>query len=73
MDTLECFDDMCPIPQLKAKRKYEELAKGESFKLVTDHSCAVENIKHLFEGKNNIIFKCLEVIDGVWEVYITKL
>ncbi len=71
MDKIECFGDYCPIPLLKAQNAVKDLEPGESFMLVTDHSCVVESISEYFTLRN---FDMLidEVINGVWEITITK-
>jgi len=69
---IDCFGDMCPVPILKIEQKLKEINAGEEFKLVTDHSCTIESIKHTYE-KRNVEFKIVEVLSGVWEVYVKKL
>ena len=39
--------------------------------LVTDHSCVVESIKEYF-NKSTCTFACEEVLNGVWEITVTK-
>ena len=69
---IDCFGDMCPVPILKIEQKLKEIDSGEEFKLVTDHSCTVESIKHTYK-KRNVQFKIVEVLSGVWEIYVKKL
>ena len=70
MKKIDCFGDICPIPLLKMNREIEELASGESFQIVVDHSCVIENIRDTL-GKSKLIFVIDEVLNGVWEVTIT--
>jgi TusA-related sulfurtransferase len=71
MNKIDCFGDYCPIPLLKAKKEFDNLDSGESFMLVTDHSCVAESIKDYF-SKSTCTFICEEVLNGVWEITITK-
>ncbi|MFZ7131696.1 MAG: sulfurtransferase TusA family protein [Eubacteriales bacterium] len=69
MKTVDCLGDMCPIPILKAKRELQSICKGDTLKIVTDHSCVLESFTNKFK-KNHIT--CEEVMNGVWEITITK-
>lgn len=71
MDKLNCFGDFCPVPLLKAKNEAEKLNSGESFMLVTDHSCVVESVNEYFSIRKYQL-EIDEVINGVWEITITK-
>lgn len=71
MEKLNCFGDFCPVPLLKAKNAVKELASGEDFMLVTDHSCVVESIVDYFVKDKYELF-IDEVLNGVWEITITK-
>ena len=71
MDKMNCFGDFCPVPLLKAKDKVKELDPGESFVMVTDHSCVVESIDEYFSLRH-FELNIDEVINGVWEITITK-
>jgi tRNA 2-thiouridine synthesizing protein A len=71
MNKIDCFGDFCPIPLLKAKKEFKTLSSGESFMLVTDHSCVVESIKEYF-NKSTCTYTCDEVFNGVWEITVTR-
>lgn len=71
MDKLNCFGDFCPLPLLKAKKAVKELASGQKLMLVTDHSCVVESIENYFTSNKYELF-VEEVLNGVWEITITK-
>ncbi|MCT4542237.1 MAG: sulfurtransferase TusA family protein [Vallitalea sp.] len=71
MNRLDCFGDYCPIPLLKAKNELQKTNSGESFMLITDHSCVVESLKEYFH-KSSCSFVCEEVLNGVWEIIVTK-
>ncbi len=71
MIKLECFGEFCPIPLLKIQRQLKKMASGESFLTVTDHSCVVESIED-FLRKGNSTYDIEEVMNGVWEITITK-
>ena len=72
MKKIDCFGDFCPLPLLKAQKEMELLSQGESFMLVTDHSCVVESIRDSSNNTNNYILAIDEVINGVWEITFTK-
>ncbi len=71
MDKINCFGDICPIPLLKLKNSIKTLSTGESVMLVVDHSCVVESINDYYDdSKHHIVLD--EVINGVWEITVTK-
>jgi TusA-related sulfurtransferase len=72
MNKIECFGEMCPIPLLKAKKKYEQIEINETFLLVTDHSCVLQSISDYFH-KTHTSIEIEEVMTGVWEIQITKI
>lgn len=71
MKKIDCFGDICPIPILKMNREIESLLSGESFQMVVDHSCVIENIREAL-GKSLLTFNIEEVLNGVWEVTIFR-
>ena len=72
MKKIDCFGDFCPLPLLKARKEMEELDHGESFMLVTDHSCVVESISDHFNSTKYDL-AIYEAINGVWEITIKKI
>lgn len=72
MKKIDCFGDFCPLPLLKAQKEVKTLGPGESFMLVTDHSCVVESIEDHFH-LDQYDLSIDEVINGVWEIEIKKL
>ncbi|MCD4714797.1 MAG: sulfurtransferase TusA family protein [Clostridiales bacterium] len=71
MNEIDCFGDICPIPILKMQHELEILKPGESFEMVVDHSCVIESIQDSLK-KTNIKYEIEEVMNGVWEIIITK-
>ena len=71
MKKLNCFGDYCPVPLLKAQKEVDALETGESFMLVTDHSCVVESLDEYFSIRK-FHMDIDEVLNGVWEITITK-
>ena len=69
MITIDCLGDMCPIPVLKAQKEFKKLASGDTIKIITDHSCALESVTNKFK-KHQVSSD--EIIVGVWEIFITK-
>jgi len=70
MEKINCLGDMCPIPILKTKKALKKMKSGETVQVVTDHSCVLESMLSNFK-KHTITSD--EVINGIWEIYITKL
>ena len=68
---VDCFGDVCPLPVLKAENKLKEIGKGESFMLVTDHSCVVQSLQAKASLKK-VIVSIDEVMNGVWEIVFKK-
>lgn len=71
MHKIDCFGDICPIPLLKMQNELDQIQVGDSFMMVVDHSCVIESIKEYLD-KRNLTFEVDEVINGVWEITITK-
>ena len=69
MKSLDCLGDMCPIPVLKTIKELKNINTGDTLKIVTDHSCVLESLTNKFK-KHHIAYE--EVINGVWEIYLTK-
>ena len=71
MEILNCLGDFCPVPLLNAVEAARKLAPGESFMLVTDHSCVLESLReHFISRRYDLSIE--EVLNGVWEVTISK-
>ena len=71
MTVIDCFGDICPVPILKIETQLKKTALGESFMIVTDHSCTLESIHDVFSPRNLLIHE-EEVMNGVWEITFTK-
>jgi len=71
MIEVDCLGDMCPVPVIKVQQTLKAIEKGESLKLITDHSCVVQSILDKYKSSKSQI-KVEEVINGVWEIVITK-
>jgi len=71
MEKIDCFGDICPIPLLKLKNSLKTLGLGDSIMLVVDHSCVVESICDYYSSSHHQVI-IDEVINGVWEITVTK-
>lgn len=71
MDKINCFGEICPIPLLKLQNAIKELEQGQSVMLVVDHSCVVEAINDYYDQSKHTI-AIDEVMNGVWEITVTK-
>ncbi len=72
MKVIDCFGDICPVPIIKIERQLKDTEKGESFMVVSDHSCTLESIRDVF-SKRPLDIQIEEVMNGVWEIVFTKL
>jgi len=68
---IECLGDICPVPLMKLKRQEASLKRGDTIKLVTDHSCVSESIRNYCVSKGYQL-EIVEPINGVWEFYISE-
>lgn len=72
MKKMDCFGDICPIPLLKMQNEIKKIKPGEAFQMVVDHSCVIESIKTHLEKDTQVTFEIDEVLNGVWEITVTK-
>jgi TusA-related sulfurtransferase len=66
---IDCFGDICPVPIMKIEKQLKTLPDGEVLEVVTDHSCTVESVANKFKKYS---VESEEVMNGVWEIRITK-
>lgn len=71
MRELDCLGEMCPLPVMRIKESLKTMYSGETIKVVTDHSCVHQSILVQFK-KSKVEIDYEEVINGVWEIFITK-
>lgn len=71
MRKIDCLGEFCPIPILRIKDALKSTTKGESFMVVIDHSCVLQSIQDHYKN-TNIKIESEEVINGVWEIIVTK-
>ncbi|HCX03254.1 MAG: sulfurtransferase TusA family protein [Tissierellales bacterium] len=69
MIKIDCFGDICPVPIMKIEKQLKTLPDGEVLEVVTDHSCTVESVANKFKKYS---VESEEVMNGVWEIRITK-
>ncbi|WP_461205794.1 sulfurtransferase TusA family protein [Clostridium sp. DL1XJH146] len=72
MKKVDCLGDICPVPIIKTKKELRKIKPKESIMVVTDHSCTVEALTE-FLKEYDVKQEIEEVINGVWEITITKL
>ena len=72
MIELKCFGDICPVPLLKINKTLKKMKKNETLLAIIDHSCVVESVRDYFKDSSNQVF-IEEVMNGVWEIEITKM
>ena len=70
---IESLGDICPIPLMKAKKKFLEMDIGDCIKLVTDHSCVYSSLTDYFNHYTNCRLNVSEVMNGIWEIELTKI
>ena len=69
---IDCLGEMCPIPVLRIKKALPALKSNDSIKVITDHSCVLQSIQDHFNEKGLLIVSD-EVMNGIWEITITKV
>jgi TusA-related sulfurtransferase len=69
--TVDCLGDICPLPLMKFREMKKALEQGREIMLVTDHSCAAENVLDYCRSLH-YQFEVVEPISGVWEIYVRK-
>jgi len=68
---IDALGEMCPVPNIRAQKRYKELKAGDVIILTTDHSCAATNIVNDMR-KKGVWAKAEEIDNGIWEVIIKK-
>lgn len=71
MREIDCLGEMCPVPIIKIKQSLKKMSINESVKVITDHSCVLQSIVDHFK-QTNISAEYEEVMNGIWEIVITK-
>ena len=68
---IDCLGDMCPVPMLKFRDVRDRYHQGMLVKIITDHSCASENIINYCK-ENKYSFYVVEPMPGIWEIFLDK-
>lgn len=71
MRKIDCLGEICPIPIMRLQKAVPGIRGGEPALLVTDHSCTLTAVKE-FCARNHLLCTDDEVINGVWEITISK-
>jgi len=66
---IDCLGDICPLPMMKFQQIEGAIKNGKPLKIVTDHSCASENLIHYCEERG-YPFYVVEPIPGIWEIFV---
>mgnify|MGYP000944167000 CR=1 FL=1 len=68
---LNCLGDLCPIPVIRLKAALSNIKAGEIIKVITDHSCTLQNIRDAIDNRlYNIAYE--EPVNGIWEISISQ-
>jgi len=68
---LNCLGDLCPIPVIRLKAALNNIKAGEIIKVITDHSCTLQNIRDAIDNRlYNIAYE--EPVNGIWEISISQ-
>lgn len=70
MHRLDCLGDMCPLPLMKLMLCREQVDRGETVMIVTDHSCTCESLLN-YCHKQKLKAIVVEPVQGVWEISIS--
>ena len=71
MKEIDCLGEICPVPIIKIKSQLKIMIPNDSLKVITDHSCVLQSVLEFFKNKKFKV-ESDEVINGVWEIIITK-
>jgi len=71
MKEIDCLGEMCPIPVMRIKQALQNMKPNDSVKVITDHSCVHQSILVHFD-KKDLLVSSEEVMNGIWEIVITK-
>ena len=69
--TLDCLGEACPIPLIRAQKKFETMEVGDVLIINVDHSRAIKNIP---EWAQEVEYNCEveEVSEGEWNIIVEK-
>jgi selenium metabolism protein YedF len=70
MRIVDTKGQLCPAPIIATKKALREVAKGETFRVLTDNKTSLNNLSRFLKD-NNTGFS-VEEKDGVWTLLITK-
>lgn len=68
---IEIWGEMCPIPLIKAQKKFKKMALGDILILETEHSCTSRGIV-VWAKQNRYEVVETEVANGIWHLELTK-
>lgn len=68
---LEIWGEMCPIPLIKAQKKFKSIEIGDMLIMETEHSCTAQGIV-VWAKKNKYTVEQSEVANGIWHLELTK-
>lgn len=68
---LDCLGEACPIPLIRAQKKFPSLEVGDVLIINVDHSCAIKNIP---EWCRTVGYNCEveEISEGEWNIIVEK-
>jgi len=66
---IDCLGDICPLPIMKFQNIETFLKEGNEIKIITDHSCAAENVINYCK-LHHYKLRIEEPISGVWEIFV---
>ena len=69
MHKVDCLGDICPVPLMKLMQYREQIDRGETVMIVTDHSCTCESLLG-YCRKQKLPAEVAEPISGVWEITV---
>ena len=66
---IDCLGEICPLPVMRLQKLEEALSQGLQIKIITDHSCASENLIN-YCRLHTYKIQVVEPISGVWEIFV---
>jgi len=66
---LDLVGEVCPVPLIKTEKAINNLSRGKSLEIVTDHTQAVRNIMEFLDDRS-LEFEIEELKAGIWQIEV---
>lgn len=71
--TIDVKGEVCPYPQIAARRGLQKLAAGQVLALETDHTISTETVPNMVQNEGLAeVLGILPAARGVWRIYLRR-